>query len=186
MSPRGFAVGVVAFFSVLTVITLVVLWRQAGSWQDQLIDEHVLSLRNIFMQIDADCEIIDFEHQKNYIDFLNVIKFEGSEVGPMNLVRPENWKGAYVQDNPTMQEKYYQVVRTFKGYYIVPGEGVQLSNGKIIGKDIIFDEQADISAMIQDRNALLIRGYALAAHLPIGKYKRASAAIGVLDSVGKS
>lgn len=181
MSPRGFALGVVIFFSLLTVTTVVVLWRQANVWQDQVIDDHVALLRDIFIKIDAECEIINFEHQKNYIDFLNVVKFVGSEVGSMNLARPENWEGPYVDDNPTMQTKYYQIVRTFKGYYIVPGDGVALSNGKVIGKDIIFGEKTDIDALMKREDALKVDGHALAAYLPIGKYKRVSSAFGALQ-----
>jgi hypothetical protein len=168
ISARFIGVGTALFFVVLIGISAFVWWRQESAWQDQVIHEHIATLHEIFVRIDTDCKIISFEHQKNYIDFLTVVKFVGSEVGSMNLAHPEKWQGPYLNDNPTFQEKYYQIVRTHKGYYIVPGEGVELSNGKVIGKDIIFNEDADIQAMMQEEHALKSKqGYNLAALLPL-------------------
>lgn len=132
-----------------------------------LITQEVEKLRQIFEQINKDCTILDFDFQKNPINFLNVKTFSGSEVGPMNLVYPKKWRGPYVPDNPTMQDKEYQIVRTKMGYYITPGDGVKLPNGKIIGKDIILNEDADITVMMQDDNALRFEGRSLAAPLSL-------------------
>lgn len=183
MSPRATAFAIMAFFLTLIAVSFFMWWRQASVWQDQVIHEHITELHDIFTRIDADCHILHFDHQKNYIDFLNVVKFVGSEVGSMNLAYPDKWKGPYLQDNPTMQEKQYQIVRTHKGYYIVPGEGVELCNGKIIGKDIIFDEKADIDAMLKDPQALQCNEYKLAAHLPLNKQKPTSEVQIVVEDV---
>lgn len=137
-----------AGFLVLIGFAFFNYWHQAKMYNDMIIADDVAQLASILNTIDKECGIVNFEHQKNNIDFLNVIAFEGSEVGPMNLKYPKKWKGAYLKDNPTIQEKYYQVVHTKKGYFVVPGDGVELSSGKVIGKDIIFDESADIPAMI--------------------------------------
>lgn len=169
ISRRGFAIGSVALLTVLVSISFFMWWRQTSVWQDAVIDEHIRTLQGIFKRIDDDSHIIGFEHAKNYIDFLNVVTFVGSEVGSMNVAYPAKWKGPYLRENPTMQEQLYQIVRTKKGYYIVPGEGVELSNGKVIGKDIIFDEHSDIEAMLQDENALKFKDYVLAAPLPLEK-----------------
>lgn len=167
VSNRVFAITVFIFFSLMIGVSLYMWQRQAHNWEDQVMSEHINKLHAIFMRIDADCQIIGFEHQKNHIDFLNVVKFVGSEVGSMNLAHPENWQGPYVQDNPTMHEKQYQIVATHKGYFIVPGDGITLSNGKVIGTDIIFDENADIQAMLTDAQGLTHKDYVFAAHLPI-------------------
>lgn len=132
---------------------------------DLLIADHVLLIAQKLEDIHRDCHIISFEHQANYVDFLNVISFAGSEVGPLNLAYPKNWKGPYLEDNPTMQEKYYQIVRTKKGYFVVPGVGVKLSNGEVIGTDIIFNEDTDIQALTQAGNPLFFNGRALAVKL---------------------
>lgn len=153
--------------AILFSISLIVFWYQGKKQQDIVIADHIVQLAATFNKIHATCKIIDFEHQQNYIDFLNVISFVGSEVGPMNLTYPEKWEGPYLNDNPTIQEKYYQVVRTKKGHFIVPGPDVRLSNGTIIGKDIIFDEDADVQDMIQ-RGILSFEGRPLAVQIMNG------------------
>ncbi|MCK5632726.1 hypothetical protein KAH94_03190, partial [bacterium] len=105
---------------------------------------------------------------KNPINFLNIEKFVGSEVGSMNLAYPKQWEGPYLNDNPTIQEKEYMVVRTKKGYFITPGQGVRLGNGKVIGKDIIIDENSEIFSMMQDETTLQFEGKSLAAPLYVG------------------
>ncbi|MDP3889557.1 MAG: hypothetical protein Q8Q25_03385 [bacterium] len=132
-----------------------------------MITEEVAKLAYIFQRIDQTCSILSFDYQKNPINFLNVKTFTGSEVGPMNLVHPEKWEGPYLEDNPTIQGKEYQVVKTNQGYFITPGDGVKLPNGKIVGVDIVLDEKADIAALMRDENALMFQGKALAA--PLGK-----------------
>ncbi len=131
----------------------------------------IAHLVSIFKKIDKDCGILSFDYQKNPIDFLTVTKFVSSEIGSMNLAYPQNWKGPYVDDNPEMQAKMYQVVRTKQGYFITPGDGVKLPNGKVIGKDIILDENADIFSMMGNQNELLYKDKALAAPLTLSKGK---------------
>lgn len=153
-------------FVVLFALAAYVYWFQAKKVNDMLIADHVEQLSGIFAKIHQDCHIIDFEHQKNNINFLNVISFEGSEVGPMNLKYPKKWEGAYLKDNPTMQEQYYQVVRTKKGYFVVPGPAVKLANGQVIGKDILFDQDANIQGLI--KGPLQFKGRPLAAQIMTG------------------
>ena len=90
----------------------------------------------------------------------------------MNLAYPEKWHGPYLERNPSVQGIEYQVVYTRKGYFITPGQGVKLPNGKIIGKDIILDENADIELMMHDDQALSYRGQPLAAQITISGDKK--------------
>ena len=152
-------------FLTLFFIAVGTFWYQGQRRSDVLIADNVIKLAKIFNQIHNTCKIIDFEHQKNFIDFLNVKSFAGSEVGPMNLTYPKKWQGPYLLDNPTVQEKYYQVVRTKQGHFIVPGPGVKLFNGKVIGTDIILDENSDIKTMVQDEQFLNFRGRPLAVQI---------------------
>jgi len=152
---------------VLLLLSSISTWYQARNQTSSLIVQHIQELHAVFQKIDQTCGIIDFDHQKNYIDFLNVGVFTGSEVGSMNLAHPDKWKGPYLSENPTIQEQNYQIVRTKKGFFIVPGDGVVLSNGKTIGKDIIFDENADIQAMTLNESLLNFNGQPLAVRLPM-------------------
>lgn len=158
----------VLLFILLVGVSLFQMFYDVKISSDIVIVQEVKELVEIFKRIDKKCKIIDFDYQKNPINFLNVQKFTGSEVGPMNLTYPKNWEGPYCEDNPVVQGKEYQIVRTKKGHFITPGEGVKLSNGKVIGKDIILDEDADITKMMTDEKFLNFEGKALAAPLPVG------------------
>lgn len=134
-----------------------------------LIADNVERLADIFERINKTCGIIDFDFKKNPINFLNVKEFIGSEVGPMNLVYPEKWQGPYVQDNPTIHDKEFQVIYTNDGYFLTPGDGVTLPNGKVVGKDVIIDENSDIPSMMQPDGMLFFENKALAS--PISTYR---------------
>lgn len=87
----------------------------------------------------------------------------------MNLVWPEKWAGPYVQDNPTIQSKKYEILKTKKGYYILPGTGVQLSNGMVMGKDIVITPETDIEELINAEHGLFYNGKALIAPVMVHK-----------------
>ncbi len=165
-------VGIV--FAVLLAITGFNFFYQSKSYSTELITQDLKLLQDKFLLIDKQCKIIGFDYQKNPINFLNVGSFEGSEVGPMNLAYPTKWQGPYVEKNPTQQGLEYQIVRTKKGYFITPGDGVMLPNDKTIGKDIVFDENADIEALMKDGGVLQFKGHALAVplHLQTGVWQK--------------
>jgi hypothetical protein len=164
----GYSIAVTVVLAVLFIIGLSYLWHSSRTIGDVMIGQEVVRLRDIFQKIDATCSILGFEHQRNYIDFLTVKSFVGSEVGAVNLAHPAKWEGPYLQDNPTVQQKLFEIVRIKNGYYIVPGEGIKLSSGKVIGKDIIFNDSADMQTMIAHKGVLNFKGQALAAYLEIG------------------
>jgi hypothetical protein len=138
---------------------------------NQVIVADITQLKAIFDRIDTECGILGFDHERNYIDFLTVKSFVSSEVGAMNLIAPEKWQGPYVQDNPTVQSKKYEIIRTKKGYYIVPGTGVQLSNGKVMGKDITITSATDIETLATQVDGLNYQGKALVA--PVKMHNKA-------------
>src|ERR1700722_2138781 len=81
----------IAIGTLLTILfagALVTFWYEGHRASEQLILEHTQELVTIFKKIDESCGIIGFDHQKNYIDFLNVKAFSGSKIGPMNLKYP--------------------------------------------------------------------------------------------------
>ncbi len=138
---------------------------QARTANDGLIADHVVKLQTIFKRINESCKITAFRHKKDHIDFLNVISFAGTVVGPMNLLEPENWQGPYVDESLTMNGKEYQIVATKTGFYIVPGDGVKLSNGQIIGKTLLITPSSKIEQMVRDPQALMSNNRALAARI---------------------
>jgi hypothetical protein len=163
----GLPVLTLVIFGVLLTITVRYLLRESHVITDRTIVDDVERLGNIFKKIDAQCVIMGFDRQKTEIDFLTVVQFVGSEVGSMNLMRPKKWAGPYVDDNPTVQGKVYEIARTNKGYFIVPGTGVRLNNGKVVGEDIVLDEKADIESMLLDPKTLNFEGRPMAVHIPV-------------------
>jgi len=170
MKHKRYYYGIIGVSAVglIVVLSFINLWYRSRQDAGTIIAHDIVLLRDIFHKIHQDCGIIDFDAQKNPINFLNVEKFSGSEVGPMNLMYPDRWKGPYLQDNPTIYHIAYQVVSTKNGYFIMPGDGVCLPNKKVIGTDIIVDKKTDIEAMIQDNTLLRYQDQPLAARLELG------------------
>lgn len=165
LRPYLVPIGVIVFFVALLGVSIKYLLYQSRVITDRAIVDDVARLAQIFKRIDERCKIMGFDRQKNPIDFLTVEKFVGSEIGSMNLMRPQDWEGPYAADNPAVQGRVYDVVRTGKGYFIVPGDGVRLNNGKIVGKDLILDEQADVEQLATDPQALQFEGRPMAAKI---------------------
>ncbi len=138
---------------------------QARKANDELIADHIVQLKDIFKRINDRCKITAFRYPKDLIDFLNVGSFAGSVVGSMNLLEPHNWEGPYLPENLTIEGKEYQIIGTKKGYYIVPGDGVKLANGKVIGKTLSLTPDSNFEALLQDPQALLSNHRALGAFI---------------------
>lgn len=158
--------GIVAalFLGVFSFICVKYVY-QARRANDELIAQHIEKLQSIFKDINDTCKINGFRHPKHYIDFLNVACFEGSVVGPMSLLEPKGWKGPYLKESLTIGGKEYEIVATKKGYYVIPGDGVTLANGKVIGKTLVINDSSDIDSMIHDPQTLLSNNKPLAARI---------------------
>jgi len=160
----------ILLFTVLVGVSFFSFMYRSQEQTGLIMADDIAHLVEVIQKIDKDCRIIDFDYQQNTINFLNIKKdgFVGSEVGSVNLSYPKKWNGPYMNDNPTMQEKEYMIVRTKDGHFITPGNGVILPNQKEIGKDIILDEKADIPAMMNNPELLNYKGRALAGKVTIG------------------
>lgn len=156
-------------FMALVIVAFMVQWYGSPVDESVQIVQDLEELSRVLQQIDHDATIIGFDHQKNWINFLQIKKggFVGSEVGSVNLAHPEKWNGPYMNDNPTIQNKEYMVIHTKQGYFITPGVGVTLPNNKTIGTDIKLDENSDIMALMNDANAFLYDNKRLAVPLLI-------------------
>ncbi len=160
----GIAMGILII--ALFIVSIITFIHRADIGTGTVVADDVKKLSAIFDRINKKCGILGFDEQQNVINFLNVAKFAGSEVGSMNLVYPDKWEGPYIGDHPEIQGKEYMVVRTKQGYFITPGNGVKLPSGEIIGKDLILDEDADIEGMILTRK-LYFKGRPLVARIDI-------------------
>lgn len=172
----GYIAPVLSALLIMLLIGIAIFSVRSGAKQfsGEAMVSDIALLAGVFEQINKDCTILSFDTQKNPINFLTVGSFAGSEVGSMNLARPERWRGPYLNDNLAMQGIEYQVVRVDAGYFIVPGEGVTLPNGQVVGKDLKLDEKADIAALSQEGGALNFKGKALSAQISVGNDTRMS------------
>jgi len=156
------------FLSCLAAISVLMYWSRTHRGTDAWVHQDVVQLQSIFKRIQKDCYISSFAHIKNPIDFLTVISFVGSQVGPMNLSFAQHWQGAYLQQNPKIQQQLYSVLKNKQGYFIVPGDGVKLNNGKVIGKDIVLNYDSEMNALMNDSQGLLSKSGVLTAPIQIG------------------
>lgn len=171
------------FISAFALITIKYL-RQARRANDAVIAEHIETLKKIFHDINDCCKINAFRPGKNPIDFLNVSNFEGPVIGPMSLLEPKNWRGPYVRESLTIGGREYEIVSTRKGYYIVPGDGVSLANGKVIGKTLLLNNTTDIEALMSDPQGLMSsQGKPLAAPIEITRRQGESTSQDSADEV---
>lgn len=136
-------------FVVLTVLSISVYWYQSRTVIDEVVVRDLSVLQKIFVDINNTCHISGFDETINRVDFLNVGSFSGSELGAMNLYAPQNWHGPYLDDNPTVQGIYYQIVKTKHGYFLTPGNGVRLTNGLVVGTDIVLNADSDVNELIK-------------------------------------
>ncbi len=162
--------GIALFLAIFAGLSILSLRYSRKNVAKSVLTDDIAQLAQIFKKINKTARIMSFDHQKNWIDFLHIKKdgFIGSELGSMNLAYPKKWAGPYLKDNPTYRGKEYQVVRTTKGYFIVPGNGVTLPNGKVLGKDIILDENADIEQLAREKDGLMSGDKPLAVKIKVG------------------
>ncbi|MEX0672133.1 MAG: hypothetical protein WD068_02145 [Candidatus Babeliales bacterium] len=159
-----------AAFLFLSLIGATIYWwhYQNKVYPDHMIVQTIDDLSCIFHQIDATVGITGFKQAHNMIDFLTVGSFVGSEIGPMNLKYPKKWAGPYVADNPTFQGKLYQIVQAKDGYWLLPGDGVVLSNGRVVGGDLHITPDTKVRGLIES-GLLVGDGMPLARKITIGQ-----------------
>lgn len=116
------------------------LFLESTSLKKEKITERMENIADLLMKIDSDCGIESFALDKTPLNFFTVASFVGSEVGSLKLKHPDRWTGPYMVENPTLQGIPYVLIKSTRGYlYIAPGDGVRLSQGDIIGRDVILD-----------------------------------------------
>jgi len=119
-----------------------------------IIEDDLKIITLAMKKIDAKCNILSIERDRNEVNFLNVKSFSGSEIGPLNLAYPKKWEGQYLRVNPTIQGRFYNIVKARDGWFVVPGDGVWLPNGKVMGKDVVISRKTKVSRLLE-KDALL-------------------------------
>ncbi len=154
--------------TMLLALAVIFIFRLANNkpyFLASVMSEDLQKMAKILKKIDKHCNILNISCQHCQIDFLTVEKFTGSEIGCLNLAYPDKWKGPYFSTNPRIQQKHYELVNIDEGLFIVPGNGVQLPNGYVMGKDVVISRTTPIKKLIAQDGLLNYKGQALAYHL---------------------
>ena len=148
------------FFALIVVVFVFRVFYARPRIIASVIADDIKIISLALEKIDAKCNILNVEDDISDIDFLNIEKFSGSQVGPINLAYPKKWEGPYLRVNPTVQGKFYELVRAKDGLFIVPGNGVHLPNGFIVGKDFSITPETYVRPLF-DKGALHDKGIKL-------------------------
>ncbi len=154
--------------TLLTVLLIIFFYRifhDRSTVLSSVVKDDLLRIERVLNQIDKDCNILSIRAERAFVDFFTVEKFTGSTVGCLNLAYPKKWKGPYLQQNPSVQGKLYEIVKTKDGYFVIPGQGVSLPNRLTMGKDIVITSATTILPMLQSGGRLVYQGQPLAIQL---------------------
>lgn len=157
-------------FSIVLLLSLLILflfrtYQEKPLFISSVISNDIEMIVKALNKIDKRCNILSVKNDRNYVDFLNVEKFVGSEVGCLNLAFPKKWDGPYVYDNPTIEGKMYEIIRFGELYFVLPGRGVKLPNGLVVGKDFDYDSAIKIDEMLDVGGCLNFEGQSLGEKL---------------------
>ena len=130
-----------------------------------LINRDLKIIKKALKDIDKDCSIASIKHDEIIIDFLNVKSFRGSVVGGINLDNPKKWRGPYLKRNPTIQQKFYELIKTEEGFFIVPGKGVELPNNLVVGENFQLKPTSSIVKMLEHKGSLFYKDVPLSIQI---------------------
>lgn len=147
------------FFSFLLIFFVVKVYYEKPNVVASLIQSDIKNIHRILLEIDKTCAISLVKKNRITLDFLTVVKFIGSEIGGLNLMYPEHWKGPYIKDCPELQLKAYELVRARDGFFIIPGVDTKLPNGFIVGKDFDISEQTLVLPLLKEGGPLFYKGF---------------------------
>jgi hypothetical protein len=155
----------ISLFVLLIGLFIFKMFYSKSEFVASAINNDITAIALSLEKIDRECSILSFEHNKNFVDFLNVKAFSGSRVGSMNLAYSDKWDGPYLKSNPTIKSKFYVIVKAEDGLFVVPGNGVKLPNKLVIGKDFEITEKSLVGKMIQEGGKLFFKGKQLGKQL---------------------
>jgi len=141
---RYFPVISTLFLSLIVTVFVIRVFYSRPRIVAAIIEDDIKLITLALEKIDARCNILTIEDTHNEIDFLNTKSFSGSQVGPISLAYPKKWEGPYLRISPTLQEKFYEIVKAKDGVFVMPGRGVRLPNGLVVGKDFNVDREAEV------------------------------------------
>ena len=162
---KYFIVFSVTLLTLFLTIFVFRIFRSRTEVLGTVIVDDLAHIERVLNQLDKDCNILSIRTERAVLDFFTVERFAGSTVGCLNLAHPKKWKGPYMKQNPSVQGKLYEVVGTKEGYFVIPGYGVKLPNGLVMGKDVAIRYDTPLAAMLKPGGMLSYEGKPLGIQL---------------------
>jgi hypothetical protein len=158
----SFFIKIVRHFSIFSSLILLVLlalfiykvMHNRAYYLSSVIEQDVTIIAKVLASIDKDCGILSLSREHLPVNFLTVKSFVGSSVGGLNLAYPQKWQGPYLQINPTHQERFYDLIQTNEGLFLLPGLGVSLPSGLVMGRDVKPGFDVSIKKMLEKGGVL--------------------------------
>ena len=154
-----------AILAILLFTFLGKLYYNQPYFVSSVITGNLKNIESILHDIDQRCNILSIQDDHAVVDFLTIKSFEGSVIGQLNLAYPKKWRGPYASRNPSISGHFFEVVKTQEGYFVVPGHGVKLPNGLVVGKDFTITPKTSMRKMLAVNGHLNYRGIQLALPL---------------------
>lgn len=182
---KYFTVFSATLLSVIVVFVMFKMFYTKPYFVASVMHNDMNRIERILHNIDKTCEILGTQGGSAAIDFLTIKTFTGSMVGGVDLAHPKNWRGPYLEQNPTMQGRFYELAKAKDGYFIIPGKNVMLPNGVVIGRDLIVSAKNSLEKHTKIGGFLNYKGIKLAvkASFKIGDWHRKAPSEETLDKI---
>ena len=144
---------------------------RAPQWQISAVQTDLYRIAAALKQLDNDCSISDMRVGLHPIELLTHQNLPSEHIY-IDLKNSENWDGPYLSGSATIQGKPYQLLKTKRGLFVVPGDGVQLPLAFIIGQDITWHAESDIAALSAPGNVLFYKSGPLTLEVVYGEKAR--------------
>ena len=153
-TARHFTIFSSTIFVILLSIFIFKAVYHRSHYLASVIEQDITRIAHALADIDKNCNILSLNGERTAVNFLTVKSFVGTSVGGLNLAYPHKWQGPYLQVNPMCQQHFYELVQTKEGLFLVPGVGVKLPNGHIMGDDVKITAGISVKKLLEKNGVL--------------------------------
>lgn len=166
---RNFTVFSASILVLLIGVSFIKLLSERPLFMATLVSKDIKKIVTKLEIIDEQCVATSLGSGRTPLNFFTVKNFTGSVIGGIELQNPVGWRGPYLEVNPSLQQQYYELVETGDGFYVIPGRGVILPNGYVVGKDFDVMKDTDVAKMLQPGGFLHYKNEQLAMRVKFKK-----------------
>jgi len=154
LGERGYAFLLQAsryLVSLVSIVLLIVCTAhfvgQSSEWNAGTVRADLSHLEEALKNFDGDCGIQEVLSGGHSLLFLTQTARPTDAFAAFKLANENTWRGPYIHKVPVAQGYPYMLLKTNKGLFIVPGEGVRLPKGSILGKEFFLTAESNLKAL---------------------------------------